>query len=411
MKINCTSLSDQLKHLTEEELRKMLLDYYINNLDEESIKEEFKITSFSKLSEVLPKVSFNQCSICNKKKWMIMPERDKYGENFYGLIVTNIICEHCLHNEDYLNCKCENVMCLDRRETEKEKKRLHQETIKKEEEKELIEKIRRNQERKEKKERLVVEHRSLANKIEEKKLDLKQKLFLGLIVKVCYIEGTRELNFSYIKQRPAPSDMLFWSIVNYLIVERLILPSSSVPIENFTIIEGDKVEYDITTMKYKININPYDENYYYFIQRLIYPKAEEFLEDKKFCHMIWKNVAIDEVTSLLYRRLKEAGISYEPKEKFYRVFDHLLDYFSIRQIYNFIFKVTARIDKRNKDAFNLSEKIICDIEKMGEKAIIDNWRVKPYIVSETESVLTRMVFNNVLGIGELAYEVIPTPYL
>lgn len=60
-----------------------------------------------------------------------MPERDKYGENFYGLIVTNIICEHCLHNEDYLNCKCENVMCLDRRETEKEKKRLHQETIKK----------------------------------------------------------------------------------------------------------------------------------------------------------------------------------------------------------------------------------------------------------------------------------------
>lgn len=67
MKINCTSLSDQLKHLTEEELRKMLLDYYINNLDEESIKEEFKITSFSKLSEVLPKVSFNQCSICNKK--------------------------------------------------------------------------------------------------------------------------------------------------------------------------------------------------------------------------------------------------------------------------------------------------------------------------------------------------------
>ncbi|ARK25608.1 hypothetical protein SporoP37_13735 [Sporosarcina sp. P37] len=411
MKINCTCLSDQLKHLSENELRKVLLDYYINNLEEEDIKEIFEITSLVPLLEVFPAISFNSCSICNKEKWMKLPVRDVFGENFYSLMVKNVICEHCLHDEDYLNCICDNAICIDRRETEKEQERVRLETIKKNKEKELIEKVLRHQEAKEKRERLVTIHRSLTNKIAEKELGLIEKLFLGLVVKVCYVEETKELNFNNISQRPTATFLFFWSIVKHLLAERIILPSSTMPIEYFIIAEGDRVEYDIAKMKYKINVSPFDDNNYYFIQRLIYPKADEFLGDKEFCYMIWKNVAIDEVVALLYRRLEEMGSNYEIQKKHYRVFDHLLDYFSIRQIYNFVFKVTARVKTKNNDAINLSEKVVYDIEKMGERAIVDGWKVKSYTISNTESIFTKMVFNNILGIGELAYEVIPTSQL
>src|SRR5690606_20374921 len=108
-------------------------------------------------------------------------------------------CVHCSHNEDYLNCNCTDVTCRNRREEEKEREKLRLESLRKgekERERLRLENLRKGEN--------VSTHRLLTKKINEKDLTLQQRLYLGLFIKVCKMEGVRELVLKNTKVRPTP---------------------------------------------------------------------------------------------------------------------------------------------------------------------------------------------------------------
>jgi len=246
----------------------------------------------------------------------------------------------------------------------------------------------------------------------EIELTLQQKLFLGLFIKVSQMDDTNDLKAPTNNVLITPTPEFFLQSIDYLLTEQLILPSINSPEGAFYKNEEDELSFNQSLVLYSLNVESADGDYAEMIQRLIYPNSDEFLKDKEYCYDIWKVVAVGETMSYLLCELRKNYIEYSSRKREFQVFNYLLKEFSIAQIYNFIYRAVANATMRLRHG-DLSEEaavnsIITHIENYGKRASIDKWDIEPYHRVSSSSVLTKMVFYDILGISDLGFEVVPT---
>jgi hypothetical protein len=128
---------------------------------------------------------------------------------------------------------------------------------------------------------------------------------------------------------------------------------------------------------------------------------------------IWKNVALHECKEYLMLSLKEHHFDFSLSEKTTQYLEYALEHFSTAQVYNTIWRAVKdaaayyqreRISKRH--ASNLA---ISSIQRISERAIAENWDIKPYKRNYKcpPALVSEVLYNLALKLGDDGFQVIP----
>jgi hypothetical protein len=128
---------------------------------------------------------------------------------------------------------------------------------------------------------------------------------------------------------------------------------------------------------------------------------------------LWKEIAIAECIEYLQYQLKAVGFAFSPGEKTHKVFDIILNDFSVSQIYGIIWRAVASASKSYLES-SISKKhaansVIGACERYAENAKINGWDLKQYnrIKDLPQSILSEFYFNRVLSIGDMGFRIPP----
>lgn len=391
-KFDNTSIHAALNHLSDDKIFELLQRYYAEET-ESGLKAEFNIKHDGELSMLFPLYETNNCRMCGSIKWISLYSREEVKKyESYVPSDSLINCTQCRHVES-IECQCDTVDCLAERKT------------KKDEEKERVSQWEKLQ-------------KICLPKYQDAKMDseltLEERLYLGLFIKVCQNNQNDLLSFEDVwkNQPPTPTESLFMYVFAYLIEKKLIIPSIKSSKETFYFTKEGEVEFKEKLAKYWVNVNREHEEYEEFVVNLIHPKSSLFYIDKDFCFEIWKRIGIAESVNYMEQRFKRLKFEFIPGKREYQLFTYLIEHYSIKQIFYIIHRTTERkageylegkIDKKV-----YQNHVIQYCENYSKNAVMQNWNIIYYHRNTPESQLTSMVFNDVLGIGDLAYEVVPT---
>jgi hypothetical protein len=128
---------------------------------------------------------------------------------------------------------------------------------------------------------------------------------------------------------------------------------------------------------------------------------------------LWKKIALQECLQYLEVGLNEHGLSLNPGEKTYLIFNGALEQYSIAQVYNMIWRAV-----RDAAAFYVRERVpkqhaantvVGSIQRQADRAKAEGWDLKPYRRDRRcqESMISQVLFNTVLQIGEKGFNTPP----
>jgi len=124
-------------------------------------------------------------------------------------------------------------------------------------------------------------------------------------------------------------------------------------------------------------------------------------------------MALWECIEYLIFTLAEHRLELNPGEKTLEMFSHLLERYSVSQIYSFIwraskdaaaFYVRERVTKQHA-----ANTVVGTIQRMAEKADAEGWEVKGYRrdFRLPQSLMSEVLYNAVLKIGSAGFETKP----
>lgn len=128
---------------------------------------------------------------------------------------------------------------------------------------------------------------------------------------------------------------------------------------------------------------------------------------------IWKKVALSECKEYLLFVLNEHHFEFSPGEKTTQYLEYALGNFSTAQVFNTIWRAA-----KDAAAYYQREKIskqqaantaIAAIQKFSERAIAENWEIKPYKRNYKckQAIISEVLYNFALKLGEDGFQSIP----
>ncbi|MBM7608625.1 hypothetical protein JOD29_001872 [Lysinibacillus composti] len=391
------NLDKRLAHLSQEQVVELIRKYYdgvkVNNL----LKEyDIKINTSMFYTIFPPIMTDEKCNHCkgtvvipweSKSKSTYINEKEKY-------------CIQCGHTRTWY-CQCQYC------EEERKRARLEAE----EEKRQLLERKKA----------------TLANLLDEKNwtlheeqnLTLEDRLFLSVILRSSLSENTMFIEpLKHKAHLLAPTIEFQAEIVKTLTARKIIVPHQLSDINAFDIVfedDDEKVRYSTYDVRYRINVKGIDNNYDAMIKRILYPDFSGDEDFKMFCYDMWKKLALKECIEYLLYQMQRVGYSFSPGEKTIRVFEYLLEHYSVAQIYGIIFSSVAKSTQRyqsgeitKKHAANL---VITACEGYGQRAISQNWKLSNYsrIKDLPETYISQILYTTIMRIGELGFIEKPNP--
>ncbi|QKY71389.1 hypothetical protein Len3610_19175 [Lentibacillus sp. CBA3610] len=331
------------------------------------------------------KITEDQCEYCDAKL-----VQDWRAKNSFRLGQNRPYCPICSH-ENHDQCKCST--CEEQR----------REALIKEENR---------------KKNLIREHYNQKNyekKLEEN-LSLEDKLFLSVLIR-----GGLDENLGHIvpiwtlDNKLTPSNSFTIELIKTLAGRGLIVPHSNSSIEAFVDDETFPGTYYVDRVLYRININSLDNNYHNMIERLMYPSQGEFEADKDFCFNMWKKIALNESIEYLLYSFNKVGFDFNPGEKTHKVFENLLNHYSVAQVYSIIYRAVANSTKlyqeKKMPKKRAANAVITSCENFGERAIAEGWKLSKFRrdYNLPETVISKVFFTSILKIAYIGFEEKPTP--
>lgn len=391
--LDFSKVNDKLKHLSKFGIVEIINAYY-EGVKTTTLIDEFQIdVRKSSLYKIFPPERLDlPCKYCYSP--MLLPLKSKSGYNSYNNI--NAYCSICEHTNDVF-CQCEN--CNKKREkvlVEKEKAR--KEELKKN--KEIIDSILQ----------------SKKTKVPEESLSLEDRLYLSVILRATLSE---ELNvvlpLAYSNTPIASTSELESEVIKALTARKIMVldPSNDCTLFNVDR-EKNSISFNMLNVKYKINVESRDGSYNYMIERLMYPRPDDFEEDNEFCYEMWKKISLGECLEFLLHQMDKVGYDFSPGKKTTKVFMNLLDHFSAAQINSIIFRAVANSTKRYQEGnitkIHAQNLVISSCEFMGERAIAEGWNLRVFSRNYNlpESLLSKVFFTSILKIADLGFEEKPT---
>ncbi|MDR7079737.1 hypothetical protein J2Y03_004795 [Neobacillus niacini] len=374
----------KLEHLTEEQLERLINEYYEGaNIKQLITKFEIKLIPSRLVQEFPPVVLEAECIYCGTK--LIQTYQSRNTSN----ILSSPICPNCGHQKEEF-CPCNTCNEYRKLKLEWENKRKSN----------LI---------------LNIYLPNEETMFPEEELTLIELLYLAVLLRAGLDESMEYiLPVKEYKNKLGPTDDIQNEIVLSLTNRQIIRPHISSPISAFKDDENFPSTYYVYHVRYALNIKPIDSDIKSLIHRLMHPVSDIFIKDKDFCFEMWKKISQGEVLEYLLYSMEKVKFSFSPGEKTLAVIDGLLESFSVSQIYNIIYRSIANATKYYQEtgisrnhAANL---VVTNCQRSGEKAIAEGWKIKPYGRDFycPQSILSELFFNRILNIGILGFDLPPT---
>lgn len=178
--------------------------------------------------------------------------------------------------------------------------------------------------------------------------------------------------------------------------------------------ERYEISYYIYKVRYRINIEPEDYDYDAMIKRLMYPDLSKMEGFKEFCYEMWMRVSLNECLQYLLYQMEKVGYSFNPGEKTIKVFEELLDYFSVSQVYGIIYRAVAnstqRYQAREITKIHAQNSVITSCENYGQRTLAQGWQLTHYsrIKDLPETYINTVLFTSIMQIAELGFSEKPT---
>lgn len=388
-----SSKDKRLNHLSQEDVVELMKSYYAGEKVSGLLKEyEVKISPSQLYAIFPPTMAEEECEYCGSS--FVYPWGSKtWGEK---VLKNQSFCIDCGHDKTSL-CSCE--YCKEAREIAREEA--------KEKQKQLLDRKRK----------IIHEHFAKKNwqPLDEETLSLEDRLFLAAILRASLSENTDYVEpLESVSRQLAPSEDFEIEIIKTLTARKVLVPHANSSLDVFKLVEDDKIQYEIYHVNYRINIEPYDNDYDAMIKRLMYPDATPFEENKEYCLEMWKKISLNESFQYLLYQMNKVGYSFSPGDKTTRVFEYLLEHFSTSQIYNIIYRAvansTARYQSGEVTKIHAQNSVITSCEKQGERAIAENWSLKSYgrIKGLPETIISEVFFTSILKVAYLGFLEKPT---
>ncbi len=136
-------------------------------------------------------------------------------------------------------------------------------------------------------------------------------------------------------------------------------------------------------------------------------------EWKKEVFPTWKQMALWECLEYLDFTLSEHQLVLKPGEKTLEMLNHLLERYSVSQIYSFIWRASkdaaAFYVREQVTKLHAANTVVGSIQRMAEKAEAEGWEVKGYRRNFhlPQSLMSEVLYNAVLKIGSAGFETKP----
>lgn len=388
-------MNDKLKHLTEEEINEVIFFYEEGNLKVQEIIEEYNIdiSNASSLVTILPLVKTEEiCEICGgnllrkvKRRSETSPSKERE-------------CSNCKHvTNSYSLCYCERC------------KQIRAEKL-------MIEKMEFER-IKQKKNDLMNSYSKEIEKVDESYLNLKSLINLGVLLRYCISEDYQYIKPFEKKDFPmTPYIERERDIYHDLIDNKIITPIPDKDmLDNVDLIDGDEnnFSFDFYKMKYSLNINSKSTKFE-LIEQFISPNTDRITQKYyPYALELWRAVAKEEVREYLVMTIEKMRIfDIKIGEKTDRILAKLTNNFSTNKIHYIIWKVKKDVTDRAYEYRLTQEKMfdlfISGIENYSERIIANKWEINyKFNRSAPQSMLSKLVFNHILKIGENGFNETP----
>lgn len=376
-------MKKDLSHLSSDEIETLIHRYYDGETATKLIKEYDLSVRASELYKCFPPEVYQEyyCEYCDEFLVMNRPSKTmrnapKHKQDLY--------CPVCGHKPFYDYCRCKN--CL-----EEERQRR-------------IDQLKQIQE----------VYSSPRTPVDFFDLSFENKVFLGALCRALLRENLYEIAPCLeSKVALAPTDDLRKKMYSNLIHENIIAVSPRSPLEAFV---TDSENFPNTFYTYKVT---------YFLNLVFPPNKQDLFTDilnpsyysadyADKALTLWKEIAVAECIEYLKYQLDKVNFEFTPGDKTYKIFEIILNDFSVSQIYGIIWRAVADASKlylekgiSKKQAAN---SVIGACERYAERAKINGWDLTQYnrIKDVPQSSLSLFYFNRVLGIGEMGFRIPPT---
>lgn len=397
--IDFSNLDKRIEHLKDEQIIGLMQKYYEGE-KVSKILDEYKIeVSVSQLYSLFPPViTDEECIHCESP--MVKSWESKSSPSFIS--TTRKYCKNCGH-ENYVYCNC--AYC-------KENKR-----------KKILEEQERQKKILEQKQTTIASFYNESNWSlkQEYELTMEDKLYLAVILRSSLSENTMYIEpLKEKKNLLAPTGDYEIELIKTLTGRKLIVPHVLSDLNAFDI-EYDEDEdnefqitYGIYDVRYRINIEPSDYDYNAMVKRFLYPDMSSEENFKEFCFEMWKKIALHECLEYLLHQMNKVGYSFNPGDKTIRVFENLLEHFSVSQIYGIIYRSVAnstqRYQAREITKIHAQNSVIASCESHGQRALAQGWKLSHYsrIKDLPETFISLVFFTSIMKIAELGFSEKPT---
>ncbi|PAD82447.1 hypothetical protein CHH57_14975, partial [Niallia circulans] len=256
----------------------------------------------------------------------------------------------------------------------------------------------------------------------EEDLNLEERLYLAVILRGSLSENTHYIEpLEKIGGKIAPTLEFEREIINTLTSRRILVPNLMSNVNDFEVefLSEDEKEYKINfyiyKVHYRLNVMSEDGNYDAMIKRLMYPTLNDDEDYNNFCYEMWKKVALNECLQYLLYQMDKVGYTFSPGEKTIRVFEELLEHYSVSQIFSVIYRSVANSTQRYQakeiTKIHAQNSVISACESFGQRAVAQRWNLSYYarLKDLPETYISNVLFTSIMHIAELGFSEKPTP--
>lgn len=374
LSFNWDGYNGKLKLFQKHQIIKIMDDYYNSDLTVAKIIDKYAISgSIQNLSKEFPKVFLDEkCPYDNSNLVKQMPSRSGISER----VPQCTVCGHKLKS----NCNCDGC--------QKKRKRMQEQ--------------RRNV--------IVSTYSTDVGKVKSDNLSVTSKVFLSAILRAgLNDEATKISGEKIMENKLSPTQDFDQIILKHLLSENVILVDPMSPLDAFPS-NNFPNEYYIFKVNYLLNvdIDPAELGTLEYLNRL------DIIKNKDECLGIWKQIALYECLEYLVSQMNEAKFTFNPQEKTRITINHLIEQYSIGQIWNLIYgsvnNAAAWYQKSNVTKKHAANSVITTLNNRGDRAQAEHWNLKPYHRSYDNklSQISMVFFYGILQIGTKGYEEVPS---
>jgi hypothetical protein len=393
--------SEELSHLSLEQVQNLVTRYYNGERASALIKEYEIDCPPTKLYELFPPVVMEDktCEYCNGP--IVCIRFSKSNVQIYkktsGRYFSDPICNSCNHK---LIDSCDCPLC----------KEKHEQEIKRQREEKI---------------QLIREVYDIDNlqPVPFENLNVRDRLYLAALMRM-------GLDINMEKTEPAikwadkltPSSDYDSKILNYLFDRDIIKVHPSNSIDVFSEKEDREFPYVFYTFRvgYHINVDIFMIDRRNSIEMLSNPTINEFIPSNVALLDlvdIWMEIAVAEAKEYLQAKLEDVNLingKLPVGDHIESIFKEILKDFPTSKLFNFIFRAVKdglhfKAEKGIRNPEIIVKFIVGKCRSISEKVLAENWNVSPFRrdYKIPQSVLSELLYNKVLRIGQKGFDMTP----